>query len=243
MRATKHGGMDLALPVPFSFHAGAVPELGDAVHVWHLADAGGRAAEVAQAARGALATLLCAYAGLDCAPPIERGAQGKPYAPDLPDLHFNLSHAGADVLLAFARGVPVGVDLERIDRRVAIDAIAQRHFASAEASGLAALAPARRRGAFLDLWTRKEAVLKALGEGLSYGLQRVEFGIDADGDIGALRGPLAGSEAAGGWQVLPLAPAPGLVGALAWRGAARYVRGFTWADARGATNAPARTSL
>lgn len=235
--------MDLAPPVPFSFHADTMPALGDEVHVWHLAGAGARAAEVAQSARAALSTLLCAYAGLDCAPAIERGAQGKPFAPDLPDLHFNLSHAGSDVLLAFGRGDPLGVDLERVDRRVAVDAIARRHFAPAEAAGLAALAPLRRRAAFLDLWTHKEAVLKALGEGLSYGLQRVAFDMDADGGVGALRGPLARGAARGGWQLHRLAPAQGLVGALAWRGAARRVRGFRLPQARVATKAHARSSL
>jgi 4'-phosphopantetheinyl transferase len=235
--------MSAAPQIRFSSHAGGVPALGDEVHVWHLAGAGTRAPAVAQASRRALEALLCAYAGLACAPPIERGAQGKPFAPALPDLHFNLSHAGADVLLALARCEPLGVDLERIDRRVAIDAIAQRHFASAEAAALAELAPARRREAFIDLWTRKEAVLKAIGAGLSYGLQRVEFEVGVDGAIGALHGPLAQGGAAVGWQLHGLAPAPGLVGALAWRGAPRRVRGFALPATGIATLAHARTSL
>src|SRR5690606_20872658 len=156
-------------------------------------------------------------------------------------LHFNLSHAGSDVLLAFAQRDPVGVDLERIDRRVAIDAIAHRHFAAAEAMALAALAPVRRREAFLDLWTRKEAVLKAVGAGLSYGLQRVEFEVDPEGGVGGLRGPLA--DAPGEWQLHRLAPAGGLVGALAWRGSPRHVRGFALPPAGGiATMARAGTS-
>lgn len=235
--------MSAGQQIPFPMHAGGVPALGDEVHVWHLADAGTRAAEVADSSRRALEALLCAYAGLACAPPIERGAQGKPFAPTLPDLHFNLSHAGTDVLLAFARVEPLGVDLERIDRRVALEAIAERHFASAEAAALAGLAPARRREAFLDLWTRKEAVLKAVGAGLSYGLQRVEFKVDADGAVGALCGPLARDEAPLEWQLHRLAPAPGLVGALAWRGPPRRVRGFALPTAMVATLVRARTSL
>lgn len=235
--------MSAGLQIPFSSPVDGVPTLGDDVHVWHLAGAGTRAPEVAESSRGALDALLCAYAGLTCAPPIERGAQGKPFAPALPDLHFNLSHAGADVLLAFARAEPLGVDLERSDRRVAIDAIAQRHFAAAEAGVLARLAPERRRGAFLDLWTRKEAVLKAIGAGLSYGLQRVEFEVHADGSVGALHGPLAEDAAQGEWQLHRLAPAPGLVGALAWRGTPRRVRGFALPHAGIATLARTRTSL
>lgn len=235
--------MSAAPQIPFSACAAGVPALGDEVHVWHLAGAGTRAPEVADSARRALEALLCAYAGLACAPPIERGAQGKPFAPELPELHFNLSHAGADVLLAFARAEPLGVDLERLDRRVAVDAIAERHFASAEAAALARLAPGPRRAAFLNLWTRKEAVLKAVGAGLSYGLQRVEFDVDAAGTVGALHGPLADDGAGGEWQLHRLAPAPGLVGALAWRGTPRRVRGFVLPTTGIATLALARTSL
>ena len=235
--------MSAGQQIPFSTHAGGVPALGDEVHVWHLADAGSQATEVAESSRRALEALLCAYAGLACAPPIERGAQGKPFAPTLPDLHFNLSHAGTDVLLAFARAEPLGVDLERRDRRVALDAIAERHFASSEAAALAGLAPGRRREAFLDLWTRKEAVLKAVGAGLSYGLQRVEFDVDTDGAVGALHGPLAQDGASVEWQLHRLAPAPGLVAALAWRGLPRRVRGFALPAAGIATLARARTSL
>lgn len=231
--------MGAVLQIPFSSPAGGVPALGEDVHVWHLAGAGTRAPEVAESSRRALDTLLCAYAGLACAPPIERGPQGKPFAPMLPDLHFNLSHAGADVLLAFARVEPVGVDLERVDRRVEVEAIAERHFAPAEAAALARLAPGRRREAFLDLWTRKEAVLKALGEGLSFGLARVEFGLDANGRIGALRGPLAHPH----WQLHALAPAALLVATLAWRGAPRPVRAYTLPHARLATFVHARPSL
>ena len=235
--------MGAVLQIPFSSPAGGVPALGEDVHVWHLAGAGTRAPEVAESSRRALDTLLCAYAGLACAPPIERGPQGKPFAPMLPDLHFNLSHAGADVLLAFARVEPVGVDLERVDRRVEVEAIAERHFAPAEAAALARLAPGRRREAFLDLWTRKEAVLKAVGAGLSYGLQRVEFAVDAQGSVGALHGPLARGEEPAEWQLHRLAPAPGLVGALAWRGMPRRVCGFALPPTGIATLAPARTSL
>jgi 4'-phosphopantetheinyl transferase len=206
----------------------AAPRLaaGD-VHVWYLqaddADRGG----IGQFARGALDRLLCAYAGRAQPPVIERGDHGKPFAPDLPDLDFNLSHAGAHVLLAFAHGQALGVDLEHGERRVSIDVVARRFFAPAEADALERLPVAIRQGAFLRLWTHKEAVLKALGAGLQFGLARVEFALDADGEIGAMTrlAPEAGPVAE--WQLVPLQPAPGLIGALAWRGAPRSIRAFT----------------
>jgi 4'-phosphopantetheinyl transferase len=82
-------------------------------------------------------------------------------------------------------------------------------------------------------------VLKALGEGLSFGLARVEFGLDANGRIGALRGPLAHPH----WQLHALAPAALLVATLAWRGAPRPVRAYTLPHARLATFVHARPSL
>src|SRR4029079_11690195 len=80
-----------------------------------------------------------------------------------------------------AGGQPLGIDLERVDREIEIDDIARRYFSTAEADAIEALAPERKLAAFLRLWTCKEAVLKALGEGISFGLDRVAFALDANG--------------------------------------------------------------
>lgn len=202
------------------------PRLADGeIHVWHVAtepDSG----SVSIAAHAALARLLCTYAGLARAPVIERAAHGKPFAPELPDLEFNLSHAGAHVLLAFARGQALGIDLEHGERRVSLPEVARRFFAPAEARALERLPLERRQRAFLDVWTRKEAVLKALGAGLQFGLARVEFSVEQDGAVGALTHIAPEGGRAADWRLCPLQPAPCLIGALAWRGPARSVRTF-----------------
>jgi 4'-phosphopantetheinyl transferase len=80
------------------------------------------------------------------------------------------------------------------------------------------------------LWTHKEAVLKAIGAGLNFGLDRVEFALDRDSEVGAMLHIAAEAGSASEWNLHRIDPAPGLVGALAWRGAARSVRTFTLAS-------------
>lgn len=199
----------------------------DEIHVWRFSVVADSPRAIGAAARETLLRLLAGYAGFAQAPVIAYGPHGKPYAPDLPDLDFNLSHAGNEVLFAFARRQALGIDLERDGRRLSIDGIARRFFASAEADALERLGECARRDAFLQLWTAKEAVLKALGEGLQFGLDRLEFSVGDDAAIGTLRRLEGDVGAPAEWQLRRLLPEPGLVGALAWRGPPRIVRAFT----------------
>jgi 4'-phosphopantetheinyl transferase len=214
------------------FAIDAVASLGDnEIHVWHLTLRGSPThREVTSAARSLLDALLMRYANLDHAPTIERTERGKPFAPDLPNLDFNLSHARDRVALAFARGQPLGIDIEHADRRLKVDELARRFFAAGEADALAALPAGRRDAAFLRLWTSKEAILKALGAGLSFGLDRVAFALDADGAPTALSSLADEAGAADEWRLVRIDPAADTFGALAWRGPDRIVRTFA-ADA------------
>ena len=93
---------------------------------------------------------------------------------DNPDgLQFSVSHSGGLVLLAFTRRVAVGVDVERVRMNADCDAIAGRFFAPMERRALASIAEPDRTAAFFACWTRKEALLKAVGLGISRGLARV----------------------------------------------------------------------
>jgi len=99
----------------------------------------------------------------------DREEGGRPFVagPASNGFDFNLSHSGDLAVIGCVEGARIGVDVEA--RRPLPDAlrIARSHFASEEASALAALPPEDREGAFFALWTRKEAVVKALGTGLS----------------------------------------------------------------------------
>lgn len=85
-----------------------------------------------------------------------------------PPLKFNISHSGNFVLVALAYGREVGIDIELISK--ATDAIAARFFSKAEQAALRALPICLRHEAFYSCWTRKEAYLKARGDGLSLAL-------------------------------------------------------------------------
>ena len=97
------------------------------------------------------------------------GPHGKPFLAGAfaqSQLHFNLAHAERLALLAVARGGPIGVDLEKIRPITEADQLATDFFPSLESDALRNLPPEEKAAAFLNLWTRKEAVLKAEGRGL-----------------------------------------------------------------------------
>ncbi|MFF9085880.1 4'-phosphopantetheinyl transferase family protein [Streptomyces sp. NPDC014991] len=106
------------------------------------------------------------------------GPHGKPAldpAVDPPGgLRFSVSHSGPTVGVAVCRGADIGLDVERADDPPDVDLVAPRVLSAAELAVLRGLAPADRTGALLRYWTRKEAVLKALGIGLRLPLRHLE---------------------------------------------------------------------
>lgn len=86
-------------------------------------------------------------------------------------LDFNLSHTDGRIVLAICRSQSPGVDIERIDRPEAVADIAAQFFAETEIQALSALPAAMQRRRFFDLWTLKEAYIKARGMGLSIPLK------------------------------------------------------------------------
>jgi 4'-phosphopantetheinyl transferase len=110
-------------------------------------------------------------------------AHGKPLlagAHSSSALRFNLSHSDRYALLAVTREVEVGVDIERISERIDYEAIAARFFSVREREALSRLPDRERIDAFFACWTRKEACLKAVGDGISGGLERFVVSIDPD---------------------------------------------------------------
>jgi len=218
------------------------PALGhDEIHLCHLAlPAGTPPRDVRAVAHRVLDRLISHYSGRVPPPPLSRGEHGKPMVAGIPGLEFNLSHADHHVAFAFAWKQALGVDIESHERNIQAAGLARRFFVPAEADALDGLDPDLQRAAFLRVWTHKEAVLKALGVGLSFGLDRLEFVLDADGRVTALRAIDASCGPASTWQLHAFRSGDGIEGALAWRGAARRVRTLwieaappcSWADSR-----------
>ncbi len=113
-----------------------------------------------------------------------RAEHGKPYYADDATLHFNLSHSGVHVALAVGPKA-VGVDVEQIRPARDWEAIAQRFFAADEQRWLARFADGERQARFFELWSRKESLLKATGDGLAGALSSFSA-IPATGARGAV---------------------------------------------------------
>ena len=171
--------------------------------------------------------LLAAY--LDCRPDSVRlatGEHGKPFLADSRAFDFNVSHSGGALLVGIARGQALGVDIEAQRRSRPVLDLARRFFADAEASALALIDEPHRQIAFLRVWSCKEAVVKALGSGIGFGLARLQFTFDAAGEPDELSVIHASAGPVQDWHIVRLAPTPAHVGALAWHGPARRVRAF-----------------
>ena len=100
----------------------------------------------------------------------EKNAQGKPLLPESP-IQFNLSHSGDYALIALSDAL-VGIDIERHKPAKDVLAIAQRYFTSAEYLYIKDQDDQNNISTFYDIWSMKEAYVKALGEGIAYGFNR-----------------------------------------------------------------------
>jgi 4'-phosphopantetheinyl transferase len=118
-------------------------------------------------ARGVLRVLLARYTNTNPADlSICRTANGKPFAAGDAMPQFSVSHSDQIALIAFAHG-QIGVDVERVREMPDLIGIARRFFSAGELEQVHALPEESRRQAFFALWTRKEAYLKATGEGIA----------------------------------------------------------------------------
>lgn len=219
----KHAGMRLLAAADFALATPPLPLAMDAIHLWYFRG-------VAKAEHATLLRrLLAGYLGAALADlVIERDAYGKPRLVGTQEasMQFNLSHSGSSLIVALARDQAVGVDIEDGLRSRPWLALAERYFAQAEYERLARLPEASLAARFIELWSCKEAVLKALGRGIAFGLHRLRFEWDVRGQLARLAGIDAAAGPASEWQVIRLAPAPGVAGALAWRGPPRPLLAF-----------------
>lgn len=182
-------------------------------------------------ARAAMRMILAAYVGRT---PQELvffyGAKGKPeLSPPQNSLkvQFNVSHSEDLALLAVTLEHRVGVDIEFIKDDFATDEIATRFFSEIETRILRTLPPTERTKAFYNCWTRKEAYIKALGEGLSLPLKSfsVTFGPNT---VPALSWVDLAPEEISRWQMHDIAAPQGYAAALVIEGQGHYLRQWPW---------------
>lgn len=128
------------------------------------------------AAHAALRLLIARYTGeRPESLAIRADANGRPTL-ERSELHFNISHSGSWVVIAFSNAIPLGVDVEKICKIPDLMAIARSHFAATEVEAISGLSPEQRAAAFFVIWTRKEAFVKAIGRGISFPLQNFGTG-------------------------------------------------------------------
>ena len=170
-----------------------------------------------EVSRGRMREVLAGYLG--CAPqhvPLVADRHGKPHLAEGAwgkGPSFNLSHAGGWAALAIGpHGLALGIDIE--PHRPVEPALAERFFSLAERADLAALPAADWPAGFFNAWTRKEALLKALGAGLSRPLDSFDVTLapGAPARLTRLSGALAER-----WQLLPLDLGPDFPGCIALR--------------------------
>ena len=186
------------------------------------------------AGRGVQREILARYTGVTPAAVAYReGSHGKPELEGAAaglGIRFNVSNSGDLALYALTLRREIGVDLEQLRPMPDGMDIARRFFSAPENEVFAALAEEVRDVAFFRCWTRKEAYIKAVGEGLSMPLDRfdVAFAPGEDARILCTRGNPAEAER---WTMLALEPGSGYVGALAVEGGGWRPRLFDWGAA------------
>jgi 4'-phosphopantetheinyl transferase len=183
------------------------------------------------AGRGIQRRLLARY--LDANPAALRyrlAHHGKPSldAPwDAADLRFNVSNAEDGLLIAVTVGRELGVDLEAVRTLDDRDQVARRFFSAPEVEVYDAVDEALRDAAFFTCWTRKEAYIKALGEGLSMPLDCFDVTL-RPGEPARLLATRGNPAEAERWTLREMDPGPGWMGAVAVEGSGWELRLFDW---------------
>jgi 4'-phosphopantetheinyl transferase len=175
------------------------------------------------AGRGILRTLLGRYLGQQPASlRFTYSAAGKPMLDGSTgvEYRFNLTHSNGLALLAVTRRRDVGVDVEHIRPDLEGEQLAERFFSVREVAALRSLPAELRRQAFFHCWTRKEAYIKAVGQGLSLPLDQFDVTL-LPHEPAALLATQYRPQEAQRWSLYALAPGDGFVGALA-------VEGHSW---------------
>ena len=142
-------------------------------------------------------------------------------------IRFNLSHSGEWAMVGLALSTEVGIDIEQIDRDVSVEAIAERFFSRSEFEAIQGIHLEQRIAAFFSAWTRKEAYVKARGDGIADRLR--SFSVSIDPEQSAML--LTDSMDPGGtlhWKIYDLDIACGYKAAIAAEGTTHQIHMMRW---------------
>jgi len=144
-------------------------------------------------------------------------------------IDFNMTRSEGLALYGFARDRQIGVDVERIRDLPEMDRIVEIFFSERENDIFRSLPENRKKEAFFRCWTRKEAFIKATGNGLSQSLDRFDVSISPD-EPARLLGIEGSSKGTTRWSIQDLKPAPGFAAAFAVEGRNWQLHCWQWLD-------------
>jgi len=142
-------------------------------------------------------------------------------------MNFNLSHSHGFALYAFTKKHDIGIDIEQIRSNIEFEKIAKRFFSKNEFETLISLPLEIRIKGFFNCWTRKEAYIKAIGEGLSIPLNQFDVTL-LPGETAKILQIWGNPDEAAHWSLYEISPTPGYVGALAVKGHNFGIKYLNW---------------
>jgi len=183
--------------------------------------------------RGLLRKILGRYLDIDPARlSFIYESRGKPALAEIAEgktPRFNLSHSDGLALFALTPQPDIGIDVERLRPIPESSQIAAKFFSPHENAMLNALPAEQTLEAFFNCWTRKEAYLKATGEGIADALPQIEVTL-APGQAAQLLNIAGNARAAAPWSLHSLLPAPGFIGALAAKAQGQHLLCWRWQE-------------
>ena len=180
------------------------------------------------AARGILRLLVGKYLEINPAEiSFQYGEFGKPCIQNDNALKFNISHSQNIALFAFTKKFNVGVDVEFVNPNIEVKDIATKFFSANEIMNLLALPEQEQTLGFFNCWTRKEAFIKAVGEGLSFPLDKFEVSLEL-GKPANLLATHWEPEAVSKWSMYAMSPADEFVASLVIEGLVEKVKFYNW---------------
>ena len=173
------------------------------------------------ARRGLLRMILSSYLGMPANEIIfTYGCHGKPglrQQDGRPAIEFNLAHSGGTAIYAITRDRRMGVDIEVIKHEFPLEIVAEHFFSMVEVAALRSLPQSMQRMAFFKCWTRKEAFIKALGDGLSFPLSNFDVSL-MPGQPARLLHVRGSSEEASRWYMEDIDSIAGSAAAIVFSG-------------------------